>query len=726
MRNCVAWFFLATATVHAGCVTQRVLVSKPSSANPDALAADAAQIKRVQEATAQRRHLPFLRDVPVDVMNAKQLRAWFGRYTQQHKGALAREDRFHHRMGILRPTVSTAEAFSGFLVDFVGGVYDDDEQRMILVSDYAWWSKLQQDIAGYVTGEDWAYRLFLTHELTHALQDQHFGLGDMLKGGVYDKNDDAAFVRKTLLESEANVMGMSDFLGMDLDQLATRKLFFLFLRYNNLLNGPVLALLSGDAPSFFAKQTFSQYELGLSYVEHRLDDGGPNALSRSYLKRPGDVGAMPESTEQLLWPRKSRPATLDPPIHFAPLLALPDAVGALVPSHSNVFGALAFKHWGEGFVSRWDASAVADGWGGDRYDVVMDGDSPVLLWRTSWDTERDATEALALFEASAHVRYGERLHAIVDSPTRYRAQITAAPQEKLLVRSLRDEVVWLERRGKDLVIVDGATVGTAQLLMDALWQQMTPVARAPLNDAVLAQKNRALNDAIADTLARDERPGLLGRFFLPARTMALRVGAGVNIDRALLSDTEALVRPIDAAITPVTDVEMRWGFRQHFELSSPLGLSVSVPTPFGLTVAGASASGFAPLPSFTLAAMHLLPLGSALVLAAQAQLRTKPFGPSEPVQTRWALGASLQPVSWLVLSPGVAVTTQRALLQGAPDGAVILGAALSRGFMPAPLVEIEVVDGLYVYESTALLLKRTPGGVAWVGDSHVLGLAIYF
>ena len=110
-------------------------------------------------------------------------------------------------------------------------------------------------------------------------------------------------VQKTVLESEANVMGMAHFTGMHLDDVATRKSFFAFLRYNNLFNAPILTALAGKTPSFFSKQTFAQYELGLDWVEARLDDGewklhvdgdgqGAQAeLALAYARVPGTPGA---------------------------------------------------------------------------------------------------------------------------------------------------------------------------------------------------------------------------------------------------------------------------------------------------------------------------------------------------------------------------------------------------------------------------------------------------
>ncbi|MCC7108563.1 MAG: hypothetical protein IT382_04705, partial [Deltaproteobacteria bacterium] len=219
--------------------------------------------QRVERTTEQVRRLPFRREVPAEVMTVEELKAWFDRYADARKAELAKEDRLYHRLGILPPTLSTAEAYKGFLADFVGGIYDDGAERMVLVSDYAWWAKAQQEAIGALTGIDWAYEVFLVHELVHALQDQHFGLADQLRGGVYDDNDDAAFVRKTILETDANVAGMAHFFGMDLSRFAVRKAFFLYLRYNNLLSGPLMQALSGKTPSYFKKQGLSQYELGL-------------------------------------------------------------------------------------------------------------------------------------------------------------------------------------------------------------------------------------------------------------------------------------------------------------------------------------------------------------------------------------------------------------------------------------------------------------------------------
>jgi hypothetical protein len=516
LRNASILLVLALSM---GCITDRILIENDTRV-------DAAQFKRVEDTTARLRRLPFVEDVPADVMTVQQLREWFDQYADARKADLAKEDRFYHRTGILPPTISTAEAYKGFLADFVGGVYDDGRKRMILVSDYAWWSKVQQDAIGAVTGVDWAYEVFLVHELVHALQDQHFGLGEMLRGGVYDDNDDAAFVRKTILETEANVAGMAHFLGMDLEQLATRKAFFLFLRYNNLLNGPLLLALTGSTPSFFAKQALTQYELGLNFVERRLDIGGYDELSRAYLRAPGTPGALPESTEQLLYPRKMKG---DRPVYFQRLEAAPTTLNGSSLILTNVFGALAFRHWFERIVGPLEGPAVSDGWGGDRYDLIDDGGHTILVWRTTWDSEDDAKEFLDIYSRGVTRRYGERAKEAERNDVVARFNIPAAPEEEKFIRTKRDEVVWIERRGKDVLIVDGVAPDSARAFTDEMWTHLIPVNAPVPDEAKLAQRAERLERHLTELPPKAPRPDLLGRLFLPSRTMSIRAGTGFGV-----------------------------------------------------------------------------------------------------------------------------------------------------------------------------------------------------
>lgn len=664
--------------------------------------------QRVERTTEQVRRLPFLREVPAEVMTVEELKAWFDRYADARKAELAREDRLYHRLGILPPTLSTAEAYKGFLADFVGGIYDDGSERMVLVSDYAWWAKAQQEAIGALTGIDWAYEVFLVHELVHALQDQHFGLADQLRGGVYDDNDDAAFVRKTILETDANVAGMAHFFGMDLSRFAVRKAFFLYLRYNNLLSGPLMQALSGRTPSYFTKQGLSQYELGLSFVERKLDQGGQEELARSYLRVPGEKGALPESTEQMLWPKKMAGPTPDRPIALARLEAPPAALPGATPVSTNVWGALSFQHWLEGLVGPLEAAQVANGWGGDRYDLFDDGGSSVLLWRSVWDSEDDAKEALAAYARAVPRRYGERATGGLDGDVA-RFTVPAAPEETRKVRTLRDEVVHVERRGAQLLIVEGAGAEQVDALVAEGFAALVPVPRAEPDRARIAERAARLEEHLDKLGKPAPRPNLSERLFLPARLMALRTGAGLGV----------VEDPAGPWLFPIVDSELRWGMRPGLELSLPLALSTELVTFAGQTVVGVRPRWHWPA-SFDadLQLGQALPLGDDLLVAAQ--LGAQRVGLPESSRTLTA-GALMRPFDALVLAPAAAL-----LDDATGERRVFFGGALSRGFAAQPLVEVEVLDGLFVYESTLLAFDLKERGLRFAAHTHVFGALLYF
>jgi hypothetical protein len=118
----------------------------------------------------------------------------------------------------------------------------------------------------------------------------------------------------------------------------------------------------------------------------------------------GVLADPPASTEQVLHPEKYLAAVRD-----APVAVETPRLGGRRPIRSGTRG-----EWGilvelDAGLSRRCAEAAAAGWGGDAFAVFEgesgDGDEeaapPVLVWETRWDTERDAREFAAAYEAFA-------------------------------------------------------------------------------------------------------------------------------------------------------------------------------------------------------------------------------------------------------------------------------------------------------------------------------------
>lgn len=769
-RAAAAVVAVAVAAVVGGCAAiDRVLVDGDSVAGVD-VDVDDDVVADVERDTVALRGLPFRRDVPLEVLTVAELEQWLNRYYDGYKESLKRQDYFYHKMGILPPTRDSASTWKGFLGGFAGGVYDDDrvgpdgdKGTMILVRDYAWWSKVQFDMLAVMNGVDFAYEIFLAHELTHALQDQHFDLNRLLRDVA---NDDVRMVQKIVLESEANVVGMAHFAGMRLDTFAQRKAFFGFLRYNNFFNAPMLSALAGKTPSFFSRQTFAQYELGLEWVEQRLDDGewklrvagaghGAQAeLALAYGRVPGTAGALPASTEQLLFadkrhdpPRRLPRLPLDEAGHFAPL-------GAAVYVDGDVFGALALKHWiEEPFVS---AADVANGWGGDRYDVFVEGaddgesaESTIIVWRFLGDTPADAAEIAAAVRARFVKSVGaERVTVLPgEQPGRVRLAVRAAPDEAKRVRTRRDEVLAVDVRGDRVVVVNGASAAAdVDAIVDAVFAVTVDVDGAAVA-AAQREASRALvasiEEAVASVPPAPTTPSLRERIVLPHRMMAARVGGVANV---IVDDVPG--GAVDAY--GGLDVEGRWGVREHVEFALPAALTLHTghdpaqPFVLALGVAPGALSLFDPLGGTWSARVALTAAYTSSTLAAVAQLEAAPrvrFAAFDERTATWAVRGALlmRVVDAVVFAPGVGVDVaagsvaaggiDAGLDTGAVDvvDVVTVGSAWQRGFVTAPLVEIEVLPGLLLYSaaSASFDVARSDGARV-LRDARVGGGALLY
>src|SRR5262249_12437816 len=163
-------------------------------------------------------------------------------------------------------------------------------------------------------------------------------------------------------------------------------------------------------PPFVQELQEFPYEAGLKFVQALVDRGGEGAVDAAF-RNP------PVSTEQILHPDTY------PSDHPAPVSV---AKPAGLSHHSEVIAELAV--WGA-WVSlllqlqlpqAQDAEAT-DFWDGAEYKAWSNGQHTVVVLRTAWDTEGDATEfqaALASFTNGmpAHVtRTGSDVTAVFAS-----------------------------------------------------------------------------------------------------------------------------------------------------------------------------------------------------------------------------------------------------------------------------------------------------------------------
>src|SRR6266498_4264129 len=108
---------------------------------------------------------------------------------------LRREGKVLKKLGLIPQEMDYQEFILKLLTEQVGGYYDPDKKTFFISS----WLPLEQQ------------KPVMAHELTHALQDQHFGLNRFIKQVRKMENDDMVLARQALVEGEAMAV-MFDYL----------------------------------------------------------------------------------------------------------------------------------------------------------------------------------------------------------------------------------------------------------------------------------------------------------------------------------------------------------------------------------------------------------------------------------------------------------------------------------------------------------------------------------
>ncbi len=268
----------------------------------------------------------------------------------------------------------------------------------------------------------------IAHELTHALQDQHFNLRRLEHWAKGDS--DAELAAHALVEGDAMLV-MILYVRRDIKRAAAMM---------KSMSGGGSTEQIDNAPRALRESLLFPYEQGLPWVQQLYRQGGWAQVSRAFTE-------LPQSTEQVLHPDKYF-------AHEAPVkLNLPDIAGALgagwrridydVNGEWNYYQILA-----EYVQPTSDAERAAAGWGGDRYAVYeQKSDGRVLLAQsTVWDTEHDAQEFFAAYAKRTERRYKD---AQLD------AHLSVPALTRTVWHTTNDGLIVMQRQGTSVIILEG-------------------------------------------------------------------------------------------------------------------------------------------------------------------------------------------------------------------------------------------------------------------------------
>jgi len=284
---------------------------------------------------------------------------------------------------------------------------------------------LTEQVAGYYDPKskqfylaDWldvdVQKPVLAHELTHALQDQHFNLR---RFEHWSKSDaDAELAAHALVEGDASLV-----MELYIAENPMRALSFL----KSMSAGMAATVQLDRAPRVVRETLLFPYFEGRFWTRELYKRGGWNAVSQAFTQ-------LPKSTEQIMHAEKyfaHEPVIKVDLPDISPLLngnaskvkrESTDNPRTLTSSPQPLASSLWKRvdydvtgEWGyylmlDQFLKSGDASKrAAAGWGGDRYEVY-EGPRPgevFIVQATVWDSERDAREFFDAYAKRTELRY---------------------------------------------------------------------------------------------------------------------------------------------------------------------------------------------------------------------------------------------------------------------------------------------------------------------------------
>ena len=277
-------------------------------------------------------------------------------------------------------------------------------------------------------------RVAIAHELTHALQDQHFDLRQFEKPTQGNSDRDLAI--QSLIEGDATVTMIAYALDgrMDIQKLPV-SIGTLLENFGVTDNDPRKSPALAAAPNVIKRSLLFPYAGGADFVQALLRKGGWTQVSQAFTD-------LPESTEQVLHPEKyfarERPVAI----------ARTDLAARLGPGWQrltdDVQGEFGYRLILGEFLDEKQARRAAQGWGGDRstlYEHRPTGQL-CLVQVTRWDNPASSQAFFEAYVARTARRFPER-------------RFDHAPAERPPSEVVTGEGVHIERRGVDVFILEG-------------------------------------------------------------------------------------------------------------------------------------------------------------------------------------------------------------------------------------------------------------------------------
>ena len=388
--------------------------AKPAAVNPKTAAVREATAEVLRE-TSELRKLPILRQVRSGAQSRAEIEQMLIRNLNENATPeeISASETAMKKFGLAPVDFELRPFLIKLLTEQVAGYYDPKTQEFYLAD----WIDLD------------GQKPVMAHELTHALQDQHFNLRRFEDWPKHDS--DAELAAHALVEGDASYL-MVQYVARN----PARQLAFL----KSMMSGGASASEQIEkAPRVLREQMLFPYMQGMIWVSQVYKQGGWEAVSAAYKK-------LPQSSEQILHQEKYS-------ANEAPQKVSVRDISASLGRGWRMADNDVQGEWGcyillDELLQSVDVSRrAAAGWGGDRYALFVGPRKTdvVVALKTVWDTEADAREFFDAYVQRTTKRYDV-------------GPAEVAPAGSQLWRTQEGAVV-VERQGSAVVVIEGVPAG---------------------------------------------------------------------------------------------------------------------------------------------------------------------------------------------------------------------------------------------------------------------------
>jgi hypothetical protein len=339
-------------------------------------------------------------------------------------------------------------------------------------------SLLEEQVAGYYDAKtktvnllDWVapdlQRPVLAHELTHALQDQSFGLDKWQKKGNEDLDtkkdlrpdditkDENSEARQAVVEGQAMVV-LIDYMLAPMHRTVADSPEIVRMMNDSMANGSADSKIYQNAPVFMKEALTFPYRYGVDFEAEILRQQGKEKAFKSTFENP------PQTSREIMEPQTY--------ITGERLTPLP------LPDFKHIFKN--YERFDIGAIGEFDVAVLAEqyagletskriypDWRGGYYYSVRPKGNPggplQLVFVSKWATPKAADQFAAIYARGMQQRY-KKVSAVAD---------TNLPADLKDLRTLGGDHTWNTEEGAVVIDVKGDTILVTESLDPAVTEQ---------------------------------------------------------------------------------------------------------------------------------------------------------------------------------------------------------------------------------------------------------------